>query len=221
MNSTLLVFRHAQSTDNQKKQFSGWRDPPLTAKGKKEALHTKKQLKDYTIDIGFESSQKRSAQTLRIVLGKRKIPVFVDDRIIERCYGVFQGQKHAKFIKANPHLVQKVRRGYATVPEFGESVKMVHGRTLNFLKQLLPLLRKYKMTVAISCHGNSMRPIRRHFERLSIKKEMKLENPQDRAMIYHVRTKGLPLPKIKWKSVRKPKNILYAANKKNPLRKYY
>ena len=148
--------------------------------------------------------------------------MFVDDRIIERCYGVFQGLSKTKFTKVNPHLVQKIRRGYATVPEFGESVKMVQGRTLHFLKQLLPLLRKYQMTVAISCHGNSMRPLRRYFERLSIKKEMSLENPQDRAMIYHVRTKGLPLPKkLKWKAVRKPKNVLYAANKKNPLKKYY
>ncbi len=44
---------------------------------------------------------------------------------------------------------------------------------------LVKLMKKEKVNVAISAHGNSMRPFRRHFEKLSIKQMMKLENPWD------------------------------------------
>ena len=40
-------------------------------------------------------------------------------------------------------------------------------------------VKENKVNVAISAHGNSMRPFRRYFEKLSVEKMMKLENPYD------------------------------------------
>ena len=40
-------------------------------------------------------------------------------------------------------------------------------------------LKAYPCNVAISCHGNSMRPLRKWFQHLTTKQEMALENPQD------------------------------------------
>ena len=222
MKSTLFVFRHAQSTDNAAHLFSGWRNPSLTPKGKREALHTRAQLKGLPVDLGFSSSERRAMQTLRIVLGSRRIPTIIDDRIIERCYGVLQGQSKKKLAKVNARLVHYYRRDFRAQPPFGESVEMVHTRTLAFIRELLPILRRYRCNVAVSCHGNSMRPIRRFFEHLSISAEMKLENPQDKAMVYHIITSGKRLPRsFSWKGVVKPTEVIYASDARNPLRKFY
>ena len=43
------------------------------------------------------------------------------------------------------------------------------------------------MNVAISAHGNSMRPFRRYFEKLTVAEMMKLENPWDDYFEYEIK----------------------------------
>ena len=47
-------------------------------------------------------------------------------------------------------------------------------------------MKKEKINVAISAHGNSMRPFRRYFEKLSQEQMMHLENPWDDFFEYTV-----------------------------------
>jgi len=44
---------------------------------------------------------------------------------------------------------------------------------------LIKLMKKEKVNVALSAHGNSMRPFRKRFEHLSKDQMMRLENPWD------------------------------------------
>ena len=53
-------------------------------------------------------------------------------------------------------------------------------------KNKLAKIKKEKVNVAISAHGNSMRPFRRYFEHLTIKQMMKLENPWDDYFEYEI-----------------------------------
>ncbi len=142
---------------------------------------------------------------------------FCDDRIIERSYGDLEGKTHKWFVsQAGKHdlieylhwhkahfldynhskdLIKKfgekdlehVRRGYSVVPPNGESVQMVEKRVMAFIDDLLVLCREYKVNVALSVHGNSMRPIRKYFEDLSTKEMMHLENPWDQVFVYSVK----------------------------------
>ena len=52
-------------------------------------------------------------------------------------------------------------------------------------------MKKEKVNVAISAHGNSMRPFRAYFEKLSREKMMKLENPWDDYFEYTVDRKSV------------------------------
>ncbi|MEE9525535.1 MAG: 2,3-bisphosphoglycerate-dependent phosphoglycerate mutase [Candidatus Woesearchaeota archaeon] len=145
--------------------------------------------------------------------------IITDDRMIERSYGKLQGQSHTGFVdrvgeKAYdvieegdviddfaPSVREKVedligkaelqiiRRSYDVPPPGGESVKDVEKRVKSFLKDLLKKMKKEKVNVAISAHGNSMRPFRRYFEKLTIKQMMKLENPWDDYFEYSVDVK--------------------------------
>jgi bisphosphoglycerate-dependent phosphoglycerate mutase len=45
-------------------------------------------------------------------------------------------------------------------------------------------MKEEKCNVAISASGNSMRPLRKYFEKLTINQMMKLENPWDNYFEY-------------------------------------
>lgn len=48
-------------------------------------------------------------------------------------------------------------------------------------------MKKEKLNVALSAHGNSMRPFRKHFEKLTIREMMELENPWDDYFEYEIK----------------------------------
>lgn len=143
--------------------------------------------------------------------------LITDDRIIERSYGELEGRHHNHMIKVygkrdyeallHAHKVhhlhgkerieferklgeaefQVIRRSYYNIPKKGESVQIVEKRVKSFIKDLLKIMKNEKVNVAISAHGNSMRPFRRYFEKLTIEKTMKLENPFDDFFEYKIK----------------------------------
>jgi 2,3-bisphosphoglycerate-dependent phosphoglycerate mutase len=229
MNCKLFVFRHAETTDNSRDLFSGWRDPVLTSKGLQQAQEIAEQLGQQRIDYAFTSHLKRARKTLAIVLKKHAdVPVFVDDRLIERCYGELQGKSKRKLSKEKPEWFAQVHRGYDFPPPNGESLKMVENRTLPFVVELEAWLRRNPGNVAISCHGNSLRPLRRVFEHLSLKEMLQIENPQDHAISYALRIHSIQLkngaeraPEIDWRGLIVPSDVKLATDPRNPLKKYY
>lgn len=225
----LYVFRHAETTDNANAIFSGWRDPDLTPKGLLQAQEISEQLKHEKIDYAFTSHLKRARRTLEVVLEAHPdVPIFVDDRLIERCYGLLQGQSKIEVSKDRPEWFAKVHRGYDFPPPEGESLRMVEKRTDSFVVQLQSWLKENPSNIAISCHGNSLRPIRRIFEHLSLKQMLQLENPQDKAMNYALNIHSITIQsetksvdEIAWCGVLVPNNMELASDFKNPLKKYY
>jgi 2,3-bisphosphoglycerate-dependent phosphoglycerate mutase len=225
----LFVFRHAQTTDNKNNIFSGWRDSDLTPKGLQQADEVAQQLSQDKIDFAFTSHLLRARRTLEIVLKPHgAVPVFTDDRLIERCYGTLQGKSKIEIAAKNPEWFKRVHRGYDFPPPDGESLKMVEYRTLPFVKQLEEWLRQHPGNVAISCHGNSMRPIRRVFEHLSLKQMLQLENPQDQAMEYALNIHRVKVNESEehtietdWQGPLVPPNVMLATDPKNPLKMYY
>ncbi len=225
----LFVFRHAETTDNKRGIFSGWRDPELTSKGLSQARDIADQLRKDVIDYAFTSHLKRARKTLEIVLeAHSSVPVFIDDRLIERCYGLLQGRSKKKVAEERPEWFAKVHRGYDFPPPEGESLKMVENRTLPFLVELKEWFQQNPGNAAISCHGNSLRPIRRVFEHLSLEQMLELENPQDRAMSYvlHVHSINIEnsrrhIEKIDWRGTVVPRQVKLATDKRNPLQTYY
>ena len=229
MKCKLFVFRHAETTDNSRGIFSGWRDSVLTSRGVLQAHEIAKQLSRYRIGYAFTSHLKRARQTLKIVLENHPpIPVFGDDRLIERCYGLLQGRSKRKVERENPDFYARFHRGYYLAPPEGESLEMVDKRVVAFFSQLREWLTRNSGNVAISCHSNSIRPFRRVFENLSLTQMCTLESPQDRALIYeldlgdlsliHSKQKGV---KADWEGVIVPKQLRLATDSQNPLRKYY
>ena len=187
---TIYLFRHAQTYFNRDKRFTGWLDSNLTPFGVKQAKNIARKLRGKKFEVAFQTSLSRSRDTLKEVLRyhpecKKK---FNDDRMIERSYGKLQGMSHNAYMKTHTaEDLHQIRRSYDYPPPNGESIKMVEARVMPFVRDLIAYMKKYRVNVAISAHGNSMRPFRLDFEKLSIAQMMMLENPWDDYFEYRLK----------------------------------
>lgn len=178
----IVVFRHGESEDNVNRIFSGWRDSTdITEVGIKQAEALRPELNKLDINVVITSDQVRSKHTAKIAFATHpnssNIKWEIDWRIKERNYGDLNGKSKEEAMAMNPTEAIKWRRGYETPPPGGESIKMVEMRVWPFLDELVLRIKREKTNVVLSAHGNSMRAIRRYFEKLTILQEMTMENP--------------------------------------------
>ena len=183
----IYLVRHGESFFNRSKRFTGWIDSGLTVKGKRQAKKVAENLKNAKFDVAYTTTLSRAKDTLKFILKYHSgLKVIVDDRVIERNYGDLSGKFHASYVKKHPKLFWVYRRSYDVPPPGGESIKQVEDRVLPFIKEVIEKMKKEKINVLVVAHGNSMRPMRRYFEKLSEEEMMKLENAWDKAYIYEV-----------------------------------
>ena len=142
--------------------------------------------------------------------------VLEDDRMIERSYGELQGTMHEQFIdrigeqsydlrvhgdaieNLEPKQRDKVEeflgkveykaihRGYKVAAPGGESFKDVEKRVKSFIRDLKKFMRKNKVNIAISAHGNSIRLFRKIMERAPKKSVVKWSIPYDKVFEYRI-----------------------------------
>jgi 2,3-bisphosphoglycerate-dependent phosphoglycerate mutase len=169
--SLLVLIRHGESQWNLENRFTGWTDVPLTEKGREEARRAGEKIRHIHFDKAYTSVLKRAIDTLDIVLqtiGQVGMPIAYDRALNERHYGDLQGLNKAetaeKFGKEQVHVW---RRSYDVAPPGGESLKDTAARTLPYFEaHIVPDLRLGK-NVLVSAHGNSLRSIVMHLDKLS------------------------------------------------------
>jgi bisphosphoglycerate-dependent phosphoglycerate mutase len=128
----------------------------------------------------------------------------------------------------NPDFYAQIHRRYNLAPAGGESLAMVEKRVISFLGQLRELIRQNPGNVAVSCHGNSMRSIRRVFEHLSIDQMFQLKSPQDCAIVYEIQQPDLGIEgpreriiKIDWEGIVISRKVRLATDALNMLNVFY
>ena len=139
-----------------------------------------------------------------------------DDRIIERRYGDLEGTSHESFVDRigeqsydlriegdaiedlEPKLRKKVEnflgtkeydaihRGYHVAAKNGESFADVEKRVKKFIKYLKKYMKKNKVNVMISAHGNSIRLFRKIMEKASRKETVSWFIPYDKVFEYSI-----------------------------------
>lgn len=177
--ATLVLMRHGQSQWNLENRFTGWSDVPLTSQGEADASTAGSVLQHMKFDCAFTSRLMRAEQTLQRVLaaiGQQDVPVMRDSALNERHYGALQGLNKAETAeKYGTEQVQLWRRSYHTRPPEGESIEDCEHRTWPFFEQyILPELEAGK-TVLVCAHGNSLRPLIKHFDGLTPEQTAVLE----------------------------------------------
>ena len=178
----LILIRHGQSIWNAENRFTGWTDVELSDKGIKEAEDAGLELKEVKIDVIHTSDLIRAKKTAEIVLLENSASVDVeiktDWRLNERNYGSLQGLNKAE--TAEKHGLEQVhlwRRSFDVAPPDGESLEMTAKRTIPyFQEEIFPDL-KTGLNVLVSAHGNSLRSIVMHIERISPSNIVSFEIP--------------------------------------------
>jgi len=179
----LILVRHGQSEWNEKNLFTGWENPGLTEKGTNEAKNAGILINDLGVEFHcmFTSALIRAQLTGSIILeaiNQKNIKVLKDKALNERFYGDLQGlNKDECRQKWGEEKVQMWRRSYEGGPPGGESLKETGERVLPYyLNQIHPLILQNK-NILIAAHGNSLRSLIKHLDKISDEDIVKLEIP--------------------------------------------
>ncbi|NQT18727.1 MAG: 2,3-diphosphoglycerate-dependent phosphoglycerate mutase [Planctomycetes bacterium] len=169
----------------------------------------------YTFDVAYTSVLKRAIRTLWIVLDEMDlmwIPVERSWRLNERHYGALQGLSKAETARQyGEEQVQTWRRSYATRPPalepdapraptsdprysavpkrelpLTESLEDTVRRFLpSWEKQIAPAIRSGRRAL-IAAHGNSLRALVKHLDRISDEDVVKLNIPTGVPLVYEL-----------------------------------
>ena len=182
-NISLILVRHGQSEWNEKNLFTGWENPGLTEKGVNEARNAGMLINnlDIKFDHLFTSVLDRAKLTGTIILeniNQKDIDIIENKALNERFYGDLQGlNKDECRQKWGAEQVQIWRRSYDVGPPGGESLKETGERVLPYyLSEIYPLILDGK-NVLVAAHGNSLRSLIKHLDKLSADEIVKLEIP--------------------------------------------
>lgn len=185
----LILIRHGQSIWNAENRFTGWTNVELSEKGELEALEAGKLLSKINIDSVHTSDLIRAQKTAEIIMKNNEVSkdfvTYEDFRLNERNYGELQGlNKKETAEKHGSEQVHIWRRSYNIAPPGGESLKMTAERTIPyFIEEILPELEAGK-NILVSAHGNSLRSIVMHIEKLSPEEIVSVEIPTGKPRFY-------------------------------------
>ncbi|MFT9214080.1 2,3-bisphosphoglycerate-dependent phosphoglycerate mutase [Liquorilactobacillus ghanensis] len=188
----LVLLRHGQSLANQKNEYTGWTDSPLTEQGRQEARHAGQLLA--TTGIQFKalhtSLLSRAIETSYIVLeqiDQNWVPIKKTWRLNERHYGALRGLNKDKTREIyGKRQVALWRRSFATVPPLlpqvdqerryqtwpetilprAESLKMASERIIPYwLDEIAPALLHDKNQLMVA-HGSTLRALIKYLENI-------------------------------------------------------
>ena len=213
--STLVLLRHGQSIWNLENRFTGWMDIDLSEPGVKEAGAAGYILRQegFVFDIAYTSVLKRAIRTLWIVLDTMDLMwVMVQGSwmLNEKHYGTLQGMnKNEAAERYGAQQVAVWRRGYAQAPPplsdedvckqngdpryrgitqipATESLQDTEKRVVAcWHHSIAPSLQQGKK-VLIVAHGNSLRALRKHLDRISDQEIGTLNIPTGIPLVYEL-----------------------------------
>lgn len=211
-----MLVRHGQSVWNRDNRFTGWADPPLTARGRTEARATALRLgaANITFDVAFASYLRRAVETLWLIQQKMNLmwlPTNTDWRLNERHYGALQGKNKEEMTQRHgEEKVQAWRRGYESRPPPGVALRVSDHRyaaaeiprgenladtrvraAACYEERILPMLRAQRRVLVVA-HGNSLRALMMHLGDIAPADVMKLEIPTGGAVAYQTDAQGVP-----------------------------
>jgi 2,3-bisphosphoglycerate-dependent phosphoglycerate mutase len=190
----LVLLRHGESQWNLENRFTGWVDVPLSPRGEAEARAAGEKLRGHRIDKVYTSALRRAIDTARLALeqaGMPNLPVERDAALNERMYGDLQGLDKAEAARRfGAEQVRLWRRSYDVRPPGGESLADTAARVLPYWEaHLLPELRAGRNLLVVA-HGNSLRALVMHLDRLTPAEVLDLEIPTGAPLVYEIGPDG-------------------------------
>ena len=151
--------RHGQTVWNVENKICGSTDIALTDKGRLQEIALGEKIRDekLPIDMILCSPLVRAAETADIAGKIARIPVAVEPRLIEQCFGRFEGtpRNGEDFARAKTHFLDSY--------DGGESMMRVGQRIYNLLDEI----SRGDKTILLVAHNGIARFVRSYFEDLT------------------------------------------------------
>ena len=191
----LVLVRHGQSEWNQKNLFTGWKNPPLTKQGEDEAIGAGKKISRLGISfyLHFTSKLIRAQKTGELILtelGQRELKTLENTALNERNYGDLAGlNKDESREKWGEEQIHIWRRSFDQPPPGGESLKDTADRVIPYFERVIEPFLNEKKNVLICAHGNSLRALVMHIEKISPEEIVKIEIATGEPIFYKFQNK--------------------------------
>lgn len=150
----LYIMRHGKTEWNSRHKLQGRTDVPLSDEGRLMAENAGREYRDIHFDVCYCSPLVRARETAELVLKNRNIPIITDERLMEMCFGIYEGIENSFSIPDCPvNVIFKSPEKYVTPVEGAESFEELYSRTGEFLQEVIrPLLDQGK-DILIVGHG--------------------------------------------------------------------
>jgi len=210
----LVLIRHGESVWNKENRFTGWVDVGLSEKGLQEAKDAGLALRKagFAFDLAFTSVLRRAITTLWNVLDGMDllwIPVSKSWRLNERHYGALQGLNKAETAQKHGDEQVKIwRRSFDIAPPplekwdptwpgndarykagempATESLKDTIARVLPYWHEKIAAPLKAGRRVIVAAHGNTLRALIKHLDKISDEDIVGLELPTGAPIYYEL-----------------------------------
>ena len=223
MTHTLVLLRHGESQWNAKNLFTGWVDVDLTEKGRAEAVRGGQLLAEAGVlpDVVHTSVQRRAITTAHLSLDaadRHWIPVRRSWRLNERHYGALQGKDKKQTLEEyGEEQFMLWRRSFDVPPpplpdddqysqvgdpryaDLGEELprseclKDVIARMLPYWESAIIPDLQAGHTVLVAAHGNSLRAVVKHLDKISDTDIAGLNIPAGMPLLYELDENFAPI----------------------------
>lgn len=161
----IYLVRHGETSWNSLGRLQGESDIPLNSQGKFLAKITGEALADVPFKAAFSSPYTRAVQTTGGILGNRRVPVYMDERIREITWGDWDGltadQISALGRKEEFNLFYTDPFAFPGAPG-GETIRQVCDRGKSFLDELIHRQEFLEGNILVITHGCAVRGILNH-----------------------------------------------------------
>ncbi len=152
----IYITRHGETEWNVQGRIQGHTDVPLSQRGVEQAQMLSRRLANIRIDAAYASDLSRAAETARVALGERDVPITFTDELREYSKGVFEGLTEAEYRDKYPDLYgPSMENDLDFAPPGGETIRETSAR----LARIVQMVREAHMdqSALIVGHGGSLR----------------------------------------------------------------
>lgn len=135
----IYIVRHGQTVWNACKRLQGRTDIELNENGRELAGETGRNLEDTHFDRIYSSPLIRAYETACLIRGHRNIPIIRDERLLELCFGIYEGRDFSKLLEDENDPFRyffKSPEKYVA-PEKGETFEHLCERAKDFMQEVI------------------------------------------------------------------------------------
>lgn len=167
----IYIVRHGETFWNEQKLLQGKSDIELNSYGREVAGKTGEALENIEFDAIYSSPLIRAYETACLIRGHRNIPIIRDDRLMELCFGIFEGENFSTLLKDTSndfHHFFKNPELYGA-PEEGETLEELCKRAQDFMINIIEPAAKDTRRIMIIAHGAINKAIMAHIKKHDLK----------------------------------------------------